>query len=155
MRIQPLADVPDAAPVLEGWFVAEWEPYYGTDGPGDAAADIADSMRTDGLPLALIALDDAGRPLGTAALKTDSPGSELGLGPWLAAVVIAPEHRGQGVGSALIAAIEDETRRQGHASLYTSTDTLTGLLERRGWRAIDSTETLRGRVAVYTLDLGT
>ena len=154
MRILPLADLPDAAAVLETWFLAEWEPYYGAHGPGDAAADIAECARHEGLPLALVAVGDDGRPIGTAALKADSAGSESGHGPWLAAMVVAPEHRGRGVGTALVAAIEDEARRQGHAALYTSTDTLVGLLQRRGWRAIGSTETLRGRVAVYRLELG-
>lgn len=148
-----LADAPSAAPMLADWFLSEWQPYYGTDGTGDATEDLAACMRRDALPLALVALDAEGRPLGTAALKTESAGSELGLSPWLAAVLVGPPHRGRGIGSALVTAIEGEARRLGHPMLYTSTDTMSGLLQRRGWRAINGTDTLRGRATIYRLEL--
>jgi GNAT superfamily N-acetyltransferase len=54
----------------------------------------------------LIALDKDGNLLGTAMLKSDSVGSELGVGPWLAAVLARPERHGKGIGTALVEAIE-------------------------------------------------
>ena len=37
LRIIHLLEVPEAAPTLARWFVEEWTPWYGPDGPGDAA----------------------------------------------------------------------------------------------------------------------
>lgn len=90
-----------------------------------------------------------GEVLGTAALKSESVGSELGLGPWLAAVLVGKGHRGRGVGMALVKAIEEEAARLGFDSIFTSTDTAKGILERRGWQAYGTTETLRGPATIY------
>lgn len=148
-RIVHLVDAPEAASTLARWFVAEWEHWYGPDGPGDAASDLAASRSRDELPLCLVAVSLEGRVLGTAALKTESIGSELGVGPWLAALLVGTPFRGKGIGTALVAAVEREARRLGFGALYTSTDSADGLLLRRGWQAFGTTRSLRGRVTVY------
>ncbi len=38
MRIVHLVEVPEVAPTLVRWFIEEWRPWYGPDGPGDAPA---------------------------------------------------------------------------------------------------------------------
>ena len=86
------------------------------------------------------------------ALRAESIDSHRHLTPWLAALLVAPEHRRRGIGTALIAAIEDEARRLGHGRLYVGTDEA-GLVERRGWRAFDEGSTLRGTTKVYVLEL--
>jgi predicted N-acetyltransferase YhbS len=151
--ISHLCDLPDLVATLESWFVAEWEPWYGPAGGGDAKADLAACTSHDALPLCLVACDENGALLGTASLKGDSVGSEVGEGPWLAAVLVAAEHQGKGVGSALVAAIEEEASRLGFPAIYTSTDTAMRILERRGWRPVGATQSLRGAVTVYRLGL--
>jgi len=153
-RIAYLADVPGVAPVLERWFVAEWAPWYGPDGPGDAKADLTACCNRDELPICLVALSADGEVLGTAALKAESVGSELAAGPWLAAVLVNEAHRGRGIGTALVEAIEAEAARLGFGALYTSTDTAGGILERRAWQAIGDTGSLRGRLTVYRRQIG-
>jgi len=37
LRIEHLADHPEVLPTLRKWFEAEWEPYYGPNGPGDVS----------------------------------------------------------------------------------------------------------------------
>ena len=139
-QIALLADRPELVPTLTDWFIAEWEPYYGPDGPGDAGADLRGCLNRTALPIAVVALNGDGALLGTAALKQDSVGSERGVGPWLAAFLVAPNHRGRGVGTALVAAIEDMAARLGFGSIYTSTDAAAGILERRGWQVFGTTE---------------
>ncbi len=151
IRIVHLVDVPGAAAVLARWFVDEWTPWYGPDGAGDAEADLAECRSRDELPICLVALDAEDAVLGTAALKYESVGSELGVGPWLAAVLVGAAHRGQGVATALVAAVEDQARRLGFAAIHTSTDGAAGIMERRGWRAFGATRSLRGLVTVYRL----
>ncbi len=153
-RIVLLADRPDLIPTLTDWFAAEWEPYYGAGGPGDAGSDLRGCLNRDTLPVALVALDADDTLLGTAALKEESVGSELGVGPWLAAFLVAPEHRGRGVGTALVAAIEGEAARLGFAEIYTSTDTADGILKRRGWLPFGDTESLRGPLKIYRFSTG-
>lgn len=149
MRIVYLAEVPEVVPTLARWFVEAWEPWYGDDGAGDAEGDLVASCRRDALPIALVALDESGDVLGTAALKTESVGSEIGQGPWLAALLVGKAHRGQGVATALVAAVEREAQRLGFAALYTSTDVAEGMLRRRGWEAVGATSSLRGAITIY------
>lgn len=149
-----LADVPELIPTLIDWFVDEWEPYYGPSGPGDAGADLRDCCNRDVLPIAVLARDEGGTLLGTAALKADSAGSEQGVGPWLAAFVVAPDYRGKGVGTALVAAIETEAARLGFKAIYTSTDTAEGIFKRRGWQMFGDAVSLRGPLKIYRFSVG-
>ena len=149
MRIGHLIDSPDIAPILAKWFIDEWGPWYGPNGQGNAESDLAECSSKNKLPICLIAVDENGQMLGTAALKTKSVGSELGVGPWLAAVLVSQEHKGKGVGTALVKAIEEEAARLNFPSIYTSTDTAEGILVRRGWHAFGTTQALRGPVLIY------
>lgn len=149
LRIVHLLDAPEAVSVLTRWFVAEWGPWYGPGGAGDAGADLAACRSRDELPLCLVASDRDKRVLGTAALKAVSAGAELGVGPWLAAFLVGPDFRGRGIGTALVAGIEDEARRLGLDAIYVSAGAAESMLQRRGWREFGVTETLRGAVTVY------
>jgi hypothetical protein len=53
----------------------------------------------------------------------------------------------------LVAALEEEARRLGFTRIYMSTDAANGIVEARGWRAIDTADSLRGEVTVYELVL--
>jgi len=153
VTIRHLLEVSGALSVLARWFVGEWAPYYGPEGPGDAEADLKAASDRDRLPLCLVALDAAGEVTGTIALRAESVISHRHLTPWLAALLVAPERRRGGIGTALIAAVEDEARRLGFERIYTGTDVAAGLIERRGWRPLDTGATLTGPVKVYALDL--
>ena len=154
LGIVHLLEAPGAVDTLAEWFADEWAPWYGPGGEGDAEGDLAACRSRDALPICLVALSESGDVLGTASLRSESVGSELGVGPWLAAVLVPREHQGQGVGTALVAAIEAEARRLGFECLYTSTSTAEGLLKRRGWEAFGASQSLRGPVAVYRRRLG-
>jgi len=147
-----LVDHPELLPKLVEWFEAEWEPYYGADGPGDARADLAESMNRDALPICLVALDVDGALAGTISLKGASI-SHPELGPWGAALLVGSGKRGRGVGTTLVAALEGEALRLGFERLYMSTDAANAIVERRGWLPIDIAESLRGTITVYELEL--
>ncbi len=152
IQIQYLVDMPETLPALVDWFVAEWEPYYGTDGPGDAKADLRESMNRDKLPICLLAIDGSGAVAGTISLKAESI-SHHELTPWGAAFLFGPRRRRQGIGTALGAALEDEARKLGFKRLYMSTDAASAIVDGRDWRALDTTESLRGTITVYAVDL--
>jgi len=153
MRIAHLVDVPEAAATLVRWFVEEWAPWYGPGGAGNAEEDLAACRSREALPICLVAVGEDGEILGTAALKSDSVGSELGVGPWLAAILVGKARRGQGIGSALVAAIEGEAARLGFDAIYTSTDAASAMVRRRGWQAFGATLSLRGPITVYRLEI--
>ena len=154
LRIVHLVDFPEAIPDLTRWFIEEWEPYYGSEGPGDAKADLAACCRRDELPIGLVALDMDDDVLGTAALKSSSVGDELGVGPWLAALVVGKDHRGRGVGRALVNAIEEEASRLGFDAIYTSSELDERVMAGRGWQAIGATQSLKGPITVYRREVG-
>ncbi|MGP1396208.1 MAG: GNAT family N-acetyltransferase [Inquilinaceae bacterium] len=149
VKIVLLADRPDAAEVLERWFVEAWPSWYGPGGPGDVRQDIADACQRDALPLCVVALDADDAVLGTAALKTDSLGSELGVGPWLAAWLVHPAHRRLGVGTALVGAIEAQATRLGFDALYITTALAAGMLRRRGWEPFGAARAPDGPIPIH------
>jgi GNAT superfamily N-acetyltransferase len=154
IRISHLSAVPEMHSRLERWFIQEWSPWYGPDGQGDAKSDLAACRDPNALPICLIALDRDNTLLGTASLKPDSVGSELNVGPWLAAVLVDKAHQGKGIGTALVKAIEEQAVRMGIGSIYTSTDTAMGILERCGWQVFGTTMSLRGGLTVFRRQFG-
>jgi len=144
-----LADRPQAVRTLERWFIDEWAPWYGPEGPGDAAADLKACLSPGELPIAWVAVSGTGETLGTVTLKTVSAGSDTGWGPWLTAFLVDKRHRGTGIGAMLVAAAEEGAADLGYDALYVSTDTAGALFERRGWIPAGTTETLRGEAKIY------
>ncbi|OQX29714.1 MAG: hypothetical protein B0D92_02260 [Spirochaeta sp. LUC14_002_19_P3] len=153
LQIHYLADKPHLLPQLTDLFIAEWEPYYGNNGPGNAENDLRGSMNREQLPVCFIALGNE-TLLGTISLKEKSISHNPELTPWCAALLVVPEMRRRGIGSALVSALEREARRRDYRELYMSTDTANSIAEARGWKAIGSAESMRGIVTVYKLSLG-
>lgn len=156
LSIGLLADHPEALGELERWFVREWEPYYGPKGPGDARRDLAERLQRDRIPLALVAHWD-GVLCGTAGLCPVSITTHRHLTPWLAALVVAPEHRGRGIGGRLVRAVEERARDLGFRSLYVGTSAQDPGARRggdphfylsRGWELLETTPYFTGRVSI-------
>ena len=153
IRIVPLTDSRESLPVLVNRFVEEWEPYYGPQGEGDAERDLDECCRRDGLPIALVALDEDDTVAGTVALRSASVGSRPGEEPWLVALLVDPQKRRRGIGTALVEAIADEAEALGFDALYTSTDAGHFLSAQKGWRSLRQESSLRGPITVYRRQL--
>lgn len=82
------------------------------------------------IPLSLIARVD-GQLVGTVNLIENDDRKRTHLRPWLAAMVMAKEFRGQGVGTQLVRALLAEAQRLGFATVYFGTDG-SGFYERIG-----------------------
>jgi predicted N-acetyltransferase YhbS len=96
-------------------------------------------MNIDRVPIVLVARDDAGLMVGTASLLSDDLEGDP-RNPWLASVFVQPEHRGKGIASTLVVAIEDAARRLGYPTLYLFTTSAARLYARLGWRALERRE---------------
>ncbi len=152
LKIELLADHPEAFPMLKDLFELEWEPYYGVEGPGNAETDIRNSANSTELPIAVVALVD-GIICGTAALKMESVTTYPDYYPWLAGLLVAPEYRRQGIGEKLIARIEDLAKQLGYKEIYVGTGEKSGMseitLDKRNWNFIDKSDYFVSEASVY------
>ena len=72
-----------------------------------------------------------------AALKAESIPSHRHLCPWAAAGLVKPALRGHGIGSMLLARLEQQARIQGFAEIHCATATAESLLQRRRWQLVE------------------
>jgi len=73
------------------------------------------------IPLSWIALVD-GQLAGTINLIENDDSQRTHLRPWLAALVVAKEFRGQGIGTQLVHTLLTDARRRGFPAVYFGTD---------------------------------
>ena len=73
------------------------------------------------IPLSLIALD-GDRLLGTVNLIENDDGKRTHLRPWLAAMLVAADRRGEGIGTRLVRALLVEAERMQFPTVYFGTD---------------------------------
>lgn len=78
---------------------------------------VRENLVGPGMPLALIAHDGGGF-LGTASLIASDLDERPHYTPWVAAVWVEPDARGQGIGRALVERAADEGFALGHARIY-------------------------------------
>jgi len=152
MDIELLADHAESIPLLAEWYVSEWEPYYGPNGPGDARVDLESRCNRDEIPVGLVAIED-GVICGTAALDLDAA---TGLTPSVVGLLVARPQRGRGIATALLESAEALARRLGYSRLYISTNVLGDMLVRMQWREhgeVEFVDEQQGRI--YTRDLVT
>lgn len=150
MRIALLADHAGYIDELAARYEAEWAPYYGDTGPGDARYDLASRCNRDRLPIGLLAFD-GDQLVGTVALDRDAA---TGLTPSVVGLLVMPESRRQGAASALIESAERLGRELGYDQIFISTSILQRLLRRRGWQENGDVEFMnkeRGKVFVLKL----
>lgn len=148
--VRLLADVPEALQTLAAWYRAEWQPYYGEGGPGNAVADLNARCNSVSLPLGMVAMKDKSL-LGTAALDVDAA---TNLCPSIVGLLVEEKSRRQGVATALLEHAVDMARNLGYRELYISTAVLDKCLERRGWKKIDDVVFHDGaKGAIYSITL--
>jgi len=85
------------------------------------AALLRQAATPDASPLSRIALVD-GAPVGTVKLVENDDEKRIRLRPWLAALVVDPEHRHRGIGSALVRDLQQFAANLGIDTLCLGTD---------------------------------
>ncbi|MCM2326939.1 MAG: GNAT family N-acetyltransferase [Lysobacter sp.] len=98
---------------------------FWADRDGMSVADLVAHLRTtddpNRIPLSLIALVD-GEFAGTVNLIDNDDRNRAHLHPWLAAMVVVPPRRGQGIGTRLVQALLAEAARLGFPAVHFGTD---------------------------------
>jgi len=148
LTVERLSLHPETLSTLAEWFISEWPDWYGPKGKGDAEADLRAFANHGSLPVGVVAFRN-GLLCGAAALKAHSIPSHAHLAPWAAAGFVVPALRGQGIGAALLLALEDEARALGYSRIYCGTGGAASLLRRSGWSFIESVELEGKTVGVY------
>lgn len=150
MNIELLAEHAESIPKLVDWYASEWEPYYGTDGPGDALADLRSRCNRGEIPIGLVAIEE-GKILGTTALDVDAA---TDLVPSVVGLLVRPSQRRRGIALALLERAEALARELGYSRIFVSTAILGDLLVRMGWRSHGEVNFASGEIGtVYVKDL--
>lgn len=143
----PLAERPDAVPLVARWWCDEWGLPPRHESPEAYVRELA-CLKPGDLPFHLLAL--RGRNiLGVATLKDQSalhesfPDSRY----WLSGVYVPPALRGRGIATALCLKMADIAEARGVRRLHLTTEALDGgLYAKIGWQPVR-------RVRVEDLDL--
>jgi len=112
-----LADHPTHLPIVAEWIFRQWA--YKT--PNSSLESVVDRLRShlqrNALPLMVVAIDGV-QCVGCASLRTSDLAGREDLSPWLASVYVPVERRRQGIGAALVQAVEAKAAMMGVAELY-------------------------------------
>jgi GNAT superfamily N-acetyltransferase len=114
LKIDPLGEHLDLITRTVDWQLPEFDPR------GDRSRWVrarTEEARLRGVPCAWVAFD-GGVPIGCVSLIAKNMETRPELIPWLAALFVLPEHRGRGVGSALVRRCEAEAAASGSETLY-------------------------------------
>lgn len=150
MKIEYLADCPDAIPTLSRWHHREWLVYNPGESMGERVEKMTAQAGKGTVPTTFVAIED-GTVLGSASLVAHDMDTRMDLSPWLASVLVAPEHRRRGVGTALIHRVVDEARTLGFRTLYLFTPDKEALYTKLGWQFLERTEYLAQTVVIMSL----
>jgi predicted N-acetyltransferase YhbS len=136
LKIAPLVDHPGFVDQVAAWGFAEWGHLDPSQTLEQRRLKIRGKMNVDRMPVAFVALDDAGGIVGTASLIFDDLDGDP-RNPWLASVFVTAAERGKGIATALVGAVEAKARELGYGRLYLFTDSAAALYAGLGWRALE------------------
>lgn len=95
-------------------------------------AGLAKLIDGDGFEAGFVAEID-GLPIGSCLFVREEIEPLHDVSPWLAGLVVAEEHRGQGLGRTLVEAVERHAHAEGCRELYLYTDSAEALYAKLGW----------------------
>lgn len=149
MKIEYLADHPEFLRTLAEWQHGEW----GHLRPGDTVeariVRLGGWGERDRIPLT-VAAHENGELFGSASLIAHDMATRMELTPWLAGVFVAPGHRRQGIGAALVRRIMAEASRLNVAVLYLCTVHSETFYASLGWSLLEHTIYRDQNIAIMT-----
>ena len=150
MIIQSLHAAPQHASRVTEWL---WQAFGGATLPQAFFASIVEHSQTPGaLPITFVAVEGE-RLLGTVGLWRCDLISRQDLYPWMAALYVAPEARGQGLAGKLQQHVIEYARAQGYGELFLYS-ACRDFYERFGWQYIgEGLDYPASAVSLYRYDL--
>lgn len=150
MDIIDLADEPLHIPTLAKWHHDEWG-YLNPNGSIEQRIEKMERYLSSGLIPSTFIAKEGVTVLGSAAIIENDMDTHPELSPWLASVFVAPEHRGNGIGSKLVNYILERAHLEQLGTLYLFTPTKEQFYSRLGW-STNRKEKYRG-VSVTIMDI--
>ena len=155
MKIEYLADRPEAVPIVARWYFDEWGHLDPSNSFELTCERLSGKLNRDKLPLPIIAVDSSGKVVGTAQLKR----REMDIFPdrefWLGSLYVDLPARGQGIAVALIDKVVSLANDFKVTELWLQTEALDGgLYSRLGWKVVERLEYHDVKVAVMLRKLG-
>jgi N-acetylglutamate synthase-like GNAT family acetyltransferase len=147
LQIGLLADHPEHLTTIAGWIYEQW--LRGRPGMSLAVAEakFRGHLQRDAIPTTLIALAEE-IPIATASIYVDDLAERRDLGPWLAAVYVAPPWRRRGVGAQIVRATEGVALRLAIPQLFLFTPDQEHFYAQLGWATIGHAHDHGERVVV-------
>jgi len=133
-EIVNLANAPQFIEQVAKCLYDEWDENDGRT-LQDAIYRTRHSIFTDRIPQTLIA-KSGDQLVGTVHIWQNDLKCRQDLSPWMAALYVKKEYRGQGIGTALQKACIETVKKLGYKSLYLITDHI-GLYEKMGWEFME------------------
>jgi predicted N-acetyltransferase YhbS len=153
ITIDYLANRPEFAEELARLSWAEWQTIYQERGQTfeHALKNYRERLKTDGLPLTLVALKGE-ELMGTVSLKCNDLDLRPDLDPWLGALLVLPNWRQRGVGSLLMRRAVEEARRLHLPQLFLWTSSAEGLYLKLGWSVVERTSYCGKQIVIMQIE---
>src|ERR1044072_4234087 len=138
MRIENLADHPEALPILAQWQHAEGGHLRPNDTVEKRMVRLRGFATGEQIPLTVVALD-GDEVLGSASLIQHDMETRMELTPWLAGVYVGEQYRRHGIGAELVRRIMAEAARLKVPLLYLYTVHSENFYGALGWTLMERT----------------
>ncbi|MCI0552304.1 MAG: GNAT family N-acetyltransferase, partial [Anaerolineae bacterium] len=125
---------PETIPTLAKWFRVQWPDYHAGWTQAELEQDFLEDTSRDRLPSRLVAFE-SNELAGTIILREqNNTASEFQ--PELGGLYVVDSHRGHGIGTELVRAGMKLASDQGYETVYSTTVSAVGILERLGWEFV-------------------
>jgi len=145
--IRPFEERPEVAAQLAEWFTAEWPEYH----RGKTLGDVSSMFRFRDIQQTFVAEID-GVLVGTAAVRNSWNDAPDIATPWIGGLFVHPDHRGHGVGMALVDAACDHAFAAGHEAVHVAIRDRVESYRGRGWKVVGTMMTGDEAVTVLRRD---
>ena len=152
VKIEYLAERPEYVLALAVWHRREWGHLRPEESVEARAAKLRAWSGHRQIPTVFIATVE-GTLLGSAMLVAHDMDTRMQWTPWLAGVVVAPEHRRRSIGASLAEHAAAEASALGFPTLYLYTLSTEQYYERLGWEPIERDSYLGAAVTIMSRNL--
>jgi predicted N-acetyltransferase YhbS len=152
VKIEYLADRPEYVSTLAAWHRREWGHLRPDESVEARATKLKAWSGRRQIPIVFVASTEE-MLLGSAMLVAHDMETHLQWSPWLAGVVVAPEHRRHGIGASLTGHAVTEARHLGFLTLYLYTFSTEQYYARLGWQFIERDSYLGAPVTIMSFNL--
>jgi GNAT superfamily N-acetyltransferase len=139
-------------PIIGKWIYDEWAYVYPQKSLQDIQRTLISRVNEREMPITLVAHDERG-VLGTASLKAEDLSAAPELTPWISSVYVGPDHRGEGIGTALASEIEKIAGELGYKRLHLFNPLAQGVFEKLGWKMLKTLDYGGKELAILYKDL--